>query len=224
MIHQINIIIHVTAGSFALLLGTILLFKTKGTHFHRAKGMYFVYLLTIVTVSGFIGWLFFRSNAFLLMLTVLAGYNTFAGYRIVKRKQLPATWFDQFVAFSALASGLFYWLWLLSTDSNWSPSVIYPTVSGIVFVTVYDICKRLFFHEKLKTWWLYEHIYKIVSAFSAIFSAFVGTVLPNFKPYSQIGPSSFCLLLIFYFIWKESRREVTVKHSSLGPGNLFPRK
>ena len=206
MIHQLNIYIHVAAGTIALVLGAIILLRRKGTRLHKKSGRFFIYLLAIVTATGFIGWLFFRTSPFLLMLTMLAGYNTFSGYRIVKLKANQGSWPDLVIPMITFVAGLTYLFYLTNTDGNWSPSVIYSAVSAILLVTLYDIFKNLLFHHKIKNWWLYEHIYKIVSAFSAVLSAFIGTILPSFKPYSQIGPSSFCVFLIVFFIWREVKK------------------
>ncbi|MFM8851368.1 MAG: hypothetical protein ACKOE5_13360, partial [Cytophagales bacterium] len=65
---------------------------------------------------------------------------------------------------------------------------------------VYDLMKFFFFHEAIKKWWLYEHIYKMISTFSALVSAFSGNVLRDFHPYSQMVPSIFCTILIIVFI------------------------
>jgi hypothetical protein len=46
----------------------------------------------------------------------------------------------------------------------------------------------------------------------------VGTVLPNFKPYSQLGPSVLCLWLIVFFIQRQAvayrKRSWVSSHSS----------
>ena len=98
-------------------------------------------------------------------------------------------------------------------DTSWSPAVVYPTLSALWLVTAYDMVKYFWLHQRLRHWWLYEHIYKMISAFSALLSAFSGTVLPHLKPYSQIFPSVICVLLIGYFIRQRyrmmSRRETT---------------
>lgn len=215
MIHKINLLIHITAGTVALIVGIIILFSAKGSRFHLRFGRYFVYLLAIVVSTGFLGWLFFRSNSFLLMLTILAGYNTYSGYRIVKLKENKLPTLEVCIPLVALATGIFYLIWLMRSDTLWSPAVIYPTLSGLVLVTVYDLLKFFVLHHRIRHWWLYEHIYKIISAFSAILSAFVGTVLPNFKPYSQIGPSTLCIALIIFFIWKQVLKPRKVRRTSL---------
>lgn len=218
MTHQINIIFHVTAGVIALVLGTILIVRPKGDRFHRKWGMYYLWLLVIVVGSGFLGWLFFRSNHFLLMLTVLAGYNTWSGFNVVRRKERRAGKFELLIGAIALTIGVSYTVWLMTSDTVWAPSVIYSTVSTLALVTVYDLLKGIFFHEGLKRGWLYEHIYKMISSFSALLSAFVGTVLPAFKPWSQIGPSGLCMMIVVYFIIKEvvrrrsSHQKLSVKY------------
>jgi hypothetical protein len=52
---------------------------------------------------------------------------------------------------------------------------------------------------------LYEHVYKNDLGISALLSAFGGTVLPDYHPYSQAGPGAFCVWLIVFFIWQRTR-------------------
>jgi hypothetical protein len=60
----------------------------------------------------------------------------------------------------------------------------------------------------------YEHVYKMMSSLTALVSAFSGTVLPQYKPYSQVVPnvvSLVCMLFIFISIYngrRSSRRNV----------------
>jgi hypothetical protein len=53
---------------------------------------------------------------------------------------------------------------------------------------------------KYQKLWFYEHIYKMIGAFTALLSAFSGTVLYAYQPYSQILPSVFGTLLQIGFI------------------------
>lgn len=203
MIHQINILIHVFAGTLALIAGIVALLLYKGSIRHIQWGRYFLYILSVVVLSGFLGWLFFRSNSFLLMLTILSGYVGYAGWRTIRLKENRGSIIDMVIALTALTLGLMFLMSLDKADDSWNPVVIHSTLSALVLVTVYDILKFLWLHPFIKRWWLYEHIYKMTSAFSAIFSAFIGTVLPDHKPWSQIGPSSLCVLLIIFMIWRQ---------------------
>ena len=62
--------------------------------------------------------------------------------------------------------------------------------------------------------WLYEHIFKMIGAFTALLSAFSGTVFENYQPYSQFLPSVFGTLLqigfIVYYIKKIRRNRANL--------------
>jgi uncharacterized membrane protein len=211
MFHSINIWIHVVAGTIALIIGFFAIFSTRRSSNHRQAGRIFLYLLLIVVTTGFIGWLFYRSNSFLLMLTMLSGYVGYAGYRAVRLREKRTSLVDVVVASTALITGILYIIWLNKSNTSWTPSVVYATLSALILVTVYDLLKHFWLHDKIKTWWLYEHIYKMISAHSALFSAFCGTVLPQFKPFSQIGPSILSLWLIAIFIGQQAYLRNKVK-------------
>jgi hypothetical protein len=204
MLHTLNISLHVLAGTVALVVGLLALAVRKPSALHFRYGRYFLYLLAVVIGTGFTGLLFFRSSSFLLMLTLGAGYDVYAGYRAVQLRQRRSTRPDALVAAGTLAVGLLYLFYLRQAGGNWAPSVVYSTLGALALVTGYDLLKHFWLHERFQSWWLYEHIYKMLSAYSAILSAFVGTVLPNFKPYSQLGPSVLCLWLIAFFIWRQA--------------------
>ena len=206
MLHQINISIHVATGTIALIIGLIVLLKKKGTAGHFRFGRYFLILLSVVVATGFLGSLLFRTNPFLFMLSFLAGYNGYAGFRNVRLKQQRTTAVDAWIAFGVLMAGIAFLASLRSGNSEWSPSVIYSTVGALAFVTVFDLAKFFFFHARLRTWWIYEHIYKLVSAFGAILAAFTGTVLPDFKPFSQVGPSIVTWWIIGIYVLLEARK------------------
>jgi uncharacterized membrane protein len=206
MIHSVNIAVHVITATVALILGFVIIFTRKGSLNHSRLGKYFVILLSVVVLTGFLGWLFFRSNSFLLMLTLLAGYNGYSGYRAVQLRERRSSIRDVAIAFTTLSAGVLYMVWLNRSNATWNPSVVYPTLFGLILVTVYDLVKYFWVHSRIKGWWLYEHIYKILSAHSALFSAFCGTVFPDYKPYSQVGPGVLSIWLIVFFIFQQARK------------------
>lgn len=215
MIHSINIALHVIAGTIALVIGLIALWYYQRPLQHKRFGRVFLYLVAVVVITGFTGWFFFRSNPFLLMLTLLSGYVGYAGWRTIRLRKQRGSITDAVIALVVLGIGVFYLLWLLKSDAIWSPTVIYSTLVSLIIVTVYDLIKILWLHSRLKEWWLYEHIYKMLSAFSALLSAFTGTVLPdNFKPYSQVVPSMIGVGLIVFFIAQEVNRRKRIIASS----------
>jgi len=133
------------------------------------------------------------------MLTLISGYTCYAGFRVIKLREKKGSWLDAIIATLILVTALVY-VFFRQEDKDWSPAVVYSILPALVLVTGYDLLKYFLLHRSLKSIWLYEHIYKMMSAFSAILSAFTGTVFPDFKPYSQVGPSAICFSLIFYFI------------------------
>lgn len=54
-----------------------------------------------------------------------------------------------------------------------------------------------------------EHIFKMVSAFSGLLSAFTGTVFLTYQPYSHFLPSVFGMLIIVIFISTFKLNKVT---------------
>lgn len=205
MLHQVNIALHVAAGTAGLLIGTITLLAYQNSKLHKRWGRYFLCLLAVVVATGFFGYVLFRSNPFLLILTLNASYVGYAGFRAARLKERRGNWLDAGIAVVALASGMLF-VGLGQRGDNWNPAVIHSTVGILFLVASYDLLKLLWLHPRIKKWWIYEHIYKMLSAFSALLSAFTGNVLPDFQPYSQLGPSVFILLLVVYFIRDQARK------------------
>jgi len=203
MLHVINILVHVVSGSIAIVIGFFTIAYNRRVSIHKKLGRYFIYFLSLVVSTGFIGFFFFRNEPFFLMLTLIASYVGFAGLRNIRLKQGRGTTIDVVTAAAVLIVSLIY-VWSLSISTN--SIVVTSTMVALVFVTTYDLVKCLFLHRYLKSVWLYEHIYKMLSAFSALLSAFAGNVLRDFQPYSQIGPSALGVVLIVYFMVRRARK------------------
>jgi hypothetical protein len=207
-IHSLNILVHVLSGTAALLLGLIALLARKASAAHIRFGRYFLRALMVVISTALIGSIFFRTNPFLLMLTLTSGYAGFSGYRIIRFRGNPLPPVDGWIALIVLLTAGIYSVILSRTSADWSPVVVYSTLASLGIMTGYDLIKRLWLFNRLRTWWLYEHIYKMLAAFTAILSAFTGTVLPDYKPYSQIGPSVIWFVLVVYFIGRQNTGRV----------------
>lgn len=209
--HQVNIWVHVSAGSVALLLGILILLLRKGGQNHRKLGRWFLAFLSVVIVTGLIGFLIFKVNQFLLVLTLLSGYNAYSGYRAIRTKSNVPKIQDILIAFITLCSGLFFLYYSNAIGMIWAPVIIYSTI-GFLFLTIaYDMLRYFIPQKRYGNLWFYEHIYKMTAAFTALLAAATGTMLPNYKPYSQFLPSVFGTLLaigfILYFYRKGSLRQ-----------------
>lgn len=198
--HYVNIIIHIVSGTIALLLGLIALSTKKGGTTHKKVGKVFLLLLVFVIITGLIGVFVFNRNTFLLVITVLSAYNGFSGYRILQTRSNKPKLLDISVAIISLISVSYFLYYFKSIGMIWAPVIIYSTVGALLFLIVYDFARYLIPRALYKNLWLYEHIYKMIGAFTALLAAFTGTVFAKYQPYSQILPSTLGILLQIAFI------------------------
>ncbi|MDN5212895.1 hypothetical protein QQ020_12590 [Fulvivirgaceae bacterium BMA12] len=199
-LHYTNIVTHVIAGSIALVLGVLALTTRKGGKKHTRVGKLFLFFLTVVILTGLIGVFVFGRNIFLLVITVLSGYFGFSGYRTLQTKSNRPKVIDVSAAVIALITVFYFLYYFKSIGMIWSPIIIYSTVGTLLLVVAYDFIRYLLPEKGYKSLWLYEHIFKMIGAFSALLSAFTGTVFKDYQPYSQFLPSVFGTLLQIGFI------------------------
>jgi hypothetical protein len=74
-------------------------------------------------------------------------------------------------------------------------------------VVMYDLLRYFIPKAAYANVWLSEHIWKMISAFTALLSAFCGTVFPQYQPYSQFMPSVFGSLLAIGFVIAAYRKK-----------------
>jgi hypothetical protein len=189
IVHQANILLHVVAGSFALLFGTVALLTHKGKYMHKRAGRVFLWLLAVVISTGLIGVFVFGQNTFLLVITVLSAYQGVSGYRVLQTKSNQFNWLDVCTSLISLSTVLYFLYYFKTIVPIWNPVIIYSTVGFLVLIIAYDFLRYFIPPHTYKNLWLYEHIYKMIGAFSAILSAFSGTVFNQYQPASQILPS-----------------------------------
>jgi len=212
-LHLVNIIVHATAGSIALLLGIIALISKKGDKVHRQAGKIFTFLLVIIVLTALSGVFVFGRNPFLLVITVLSAYYGFSGYRILLTKSNKPKFIDILVAILSLISVSYFLYYLKNNGMYWSPVIIYSTVGALIAIISYDFIRYFISAIKYGRLWMYEHIFKMIGAFTALLAAFSGTVFPNYKPYSQFLPSVFGTVLQVVFIVYIYRRNNRTKIS-----------
>ena len=200
ILHTLNIIIHITAGVVALLLGLFALLTAKGGLKHKKIGKLFLIFLTVVVFTGLIGVFVFGRNTFLLVITVLSAYQGFSGYRTLQTKANQPKLLDVAVALLSLMAVAYFLYYFKSIGMIWSPIIIYSTVGALIFLVSYDFLRYLIPARQYKNLWLYEHIYKMIGAFTALLAAFTGTVFIDYQPFSQIAPSALGILLQIGFI------------------------
>ncbi|MEL7530040.1 MAG: hypothetical protein AAFN10_01965 [Bacteroidota bacterium] len=208
VLHKSNIIIHVLTGSIALLLALIALLSLKGGKTHNRSGRLFLYFISVVILTGLLGVFVFGRNTFLLVITVLSGYVAFSGKRILRAKDNVPQALDIGASIISLIVLAYFLYYFKSIGMIWSPVIIYSTVGALLLVIAYDLLRYFIprqAYQKHKIW-MYEHIYKMTSAFSALLAAFVGTVFDQYQPHSQYMPSLIGVWTIIGFMIYFNRR------------------
>lgn len=206
ILHQANIIIHIIFGSSALFIGCLALIFKKGGKTHKTLGRLFLISMAFVILTGLVGVFLFGVNVSLLMVTALSGYNAFSGYRVIKNKTLEFKFLDIAVALFTAGTAIYFIYYIKSIGLFWAPVVMYSLVGALFLLISYDLLRYFIPANKYKGLWLYEHIYKIIAAFTALLSAFIGTVFPQYHPYSQFVPSILGMSMAFIFMFYYYRK------------------
>jgi hypothetical protein len=212
-LHHTNIVIHVIAGTLALCLGIVAAIVYKRTKWHVKIGRRFVWMMCTVVITGLVGIIVFQRNSFLLVITMLSGYNSFSGIRAMRLKGQKPVAIDLIFPLMLIFAGGAYLYRLQFSTLYWSPVVVYSTLGAVLFIAVYDLSKRWHpFNFRVKAT-RYEHAYKMISALSGLASAFAGTVLPMYHPYSQFMPSVMGLCwIVITFIQLSKHTKLKQKH------------
>lgn len=207
LLHQTNILIHVVTGCITLLLGIWIMVTAKGTIRHRKAGRFFLITLSVVIFTSLAGVFLFNLSQFLFIISLISGYEAWSGYRVIKNKQTGPGVLDHLVSIIVLISGIVFHLYFRTSKPNWAPVIIYSTLVWLYTLCIYDLLRLFIKLNFLKKIYVYEHIIKVVGAFAAICSAFLGTVLPQYQPFSQLGPSAIGFILILGLSYQYSQKK-----------------
>ncbi len=206
--HTVNVAVHVAFGTICLLLGLISLFTTKGGRRHIRVGRYFLACLAVVIATAVLGILAFGFRAFLSVITMLAAYEGYSGYRALKIRTTGPRLQDAVVSVAGMGIAVLFVTYLRSVHIPWAPAVIYSTLGTLVFIAGYDLVRFAFPRHWFQRTWFYEHLVKMLGAYTAVVSAFAGTVLEKWQPYSQVIPSILGVVAMLGFIvyFRRNRR------------------
>jgi len=205
--HTANVAVHVSFGTICLLLGLFSLVTTKGGRQHIRVGRYFLASLAVVIATAIVGVLAFGFRAFLGVITILAAYEAYSGYRALKVRSTGPLLQDAAASVAGIGAAVLFVVYLHSVHIPWAPVVIYSTLGTLVLVAGYDLVRFAFPKDWFQRTWYYEHLVKMIGAYTAVVSAFSGTVLEKWQPYSQILPSILGLAAVLGFIIYFRRRK-----------------
>src|SRR5207245_1818148 len=152
------------------------------------------------------GIVFFGFRAFLAVITLLAAYEAYSGFRALRIRFTGPAFYDGAISAIAVAGAVLLLAYIRAVHISWSPAVIYPTLGALLAVSLYDLSRFAFPKRWFAKTWFYEHLIKMIGAYTAVVSAFSGTVFDQWQPYSQILPSIVGTAVIVGFIVYQRRR------------------
>lgn len=184
-------------------MGIIAYASVKGETTHRKYGRWFLGCISITIFTAALGVLIFRDRPFLTVVTVQAAYMAYTGFRVLKLKDRSFQWMDILVLVGVLLLVGNFFLKLQSANIVWNQRVIWYILFYLCMILAFDLLRiiwpGLIKHPKF---WLYDHIFRMTGAFTALVSAGVGTVMSGWEPWSQIVPAILATWwVIFCLVW-----------------------
>jgi hypothetical protein len=200
LVHAANIACHVLFGTAALLVGFRQILTSPVEVHHAKRGRQFVAAVTVVLFTATIGLTLFEFRAFLAVITALAAYWTYSGLRTLRIRYSGPQLQDAVASLTGLAAVSGFIWFLPQVSLPWNPAVIYSTLATLAVICTYDLLRFAFPARWFRQLWIYEHVVKMISAHSAVFAAFAGTVLAAAQPFSQLAPSVFSIAAIAIYL------------------------
>lgn len=189
--------LHIATGLAVTVVGLGPMLTVKGSRLHRLSGRLFVILMTVLLIAAW-AMTAMHFTAYLLGLSATATYHVFSGVRVLGRKRPDlrardrARPIDWMAAIGVIGVGLVVLALIVTGRSDGPPAVS----GGLAFAALTFGSWDMWRFARPGDWpfspnlWTYEHLTKMLSAYSAVLSAFSGnflTVLP--APWSQLWPS-----------------------------------
>ncbi len=195
-LHHLNILIHVAAGSLAMLAGLIVLSLPKGDRRHRIGGRITLSLAGLGIAAALIGAFVFRGRVDLMGVSVLTSYQIWSGLRSLRLKdggRRPLDFLPALILFG-LGLGVLY-LYRRGGAFYWGPGLVYATVGGMTFYGGWDLLRTAF----PLSWRLRlnpaEHGFKMTSLIGALVSVACGTLLKDNAVYASLTASGVFMVL-----------------------------
>ncbi|MEM6801009.1 MAG: hypothetical protein AAF696_06365 [Bacteroidota bacterium] len=223
MLHQLNIFLHVLAGTLGMLIGIWVYRSKKGGAIHRKYGWIFLYLMGVVVTSALIGTTFFRDRPFLTVISLTSLYTTVSGFRVLKTRSSGFTTWDAAGMLLIAGFAIAFIINLENARILWHKSVIYYTLGSLLAIIAFDFIR--FLKPKLIRYpffWVYDHTYRMSSSFAALISAGGGTIISDMGlgDYTQIIPANLATLWLIFAMFYFPRRYIRKLNSPSATKNV----
>jgi uncharacterized membrane protein len=206
--HLLNILVHIGAGSAAIVLGFYVLRQPKDAILHRKRGRVFVLLTAVVCLSAAIGNAVFRFLPLFAVLTLLVSYQLLSGWHVIYTRAAGPNGLDAGLLLAAAATTAMLVRRLFADGAmvGAAASVMYSTLAAVAMLLAYDAARWLFPRRWHAALWRYEHIYKILGCLFGMLSAAVGNTVRVGQPWPQLAPSVLGLIAVAWCIVRTYRQ------------------
>ena len=189
--------VHIAAGLGTVVIGIAPILTRKGSRLHRRMGRAFAVLMAILLACAW-AMTALKMNTYLLALSASATLTLFSGLRVLGRKRPDlrradrATVLDWIVTLALASVGLIILVLILTGRSSGPPAISIALVYAALSMGGWDAWRFLRptdwpFSPEL---WRYEHLWKMLGAYSAVLSAFSGNFLRFLPPpWSALWPT-----------------------------------
>lgn len=192
---KILVIIHVTAGSGALLFGAIAFGLRKNTPKHKPIGRIYFWCMTVVFVTAMVISIA-KSLLFLFLIGVFSYYSTIVAYRSLRLKNLhndqkpqKLDWAIEIISGLTFLGMVLLGLWVLLKNQNVGGTI--PLILGSFGLLSVRTNLKLFMQKpKMTLYWLKKHVGHMIGSYIGAFTAF----LVNQTDHIPINPTLLWLL------------------------------
>lgn len=196
-IYPLLLAVHIAAGLGTVLIGIAPVLTRKGSRAHRLAGRIFAVLMAILLACAW-AMMVLKTDAYLLALSASATLTLFSGLRVLGRKRPDlkradrATALDWIVTLAVAGVGLLVLALVLTGRGSGPPAVSIALAYGALSMSGWDLWR----FARPTDWpfspelWRYEHLWKMLGAYSAVLSAFSGNFLRFLPlPWSALWPT-----------------------------------
>jgi hypothetical protein len=185
---KLDLYLHITAGTVALITGFIAMVAKKGGIPHRKAGQWYFWAMATVCFTALVRFRLSPGIMFLTMIAIFSFYLNFSGRRILsfKKKETQYQAIDWAMAYFTLICGF-----LMSISSLYFYISQHNTTLSILFLFFGLFCISvsrndiLRFQGKIeveKMHWFFHHIGRMMGSYAATVTAFVITNNHGFLP------------------------------------------